>query len=254
MASAKITVQAFYKWMLKDNDDLFSGLTLPDGMNKDVLVNNILMASAPFEVVYSDPEVLQFMIGTWSDAHADMWQRWYDAWEDSEAFNPLENFDRSEHEVIQNSGTDQENNTQTRNLSGSDNRTADLTNQETRNYSDNETRNLTDEHTVSAYDASGYVPKDRDTHTGTDNIAHTGTSTVKNTGTDNRALSDTGTVTDAGTYVHGHKIERDSRFHGNIGVTSLSTLLKDYNAVADQWDLYAVITNQFLTEFCLLVY
>lgn len=238
MASAKITTLAFYRWMVDHDDDLFSLLSVPDGMDKDVLINNILMQSAPFEVVYSDPYIMQGLIGRWSDAHADMWARWAEAWEQALEFNPMENFDRTEHEEIKNSGTDQNSNTQTRNLAGTDNRTANL--------SDNETKNLVDEHTVSAYDSSTYSPKDRDTHTGTDNISHTGT--------DNRSMSDTGTVSDAGSFVHGHRIDRDARYHGNIGVTSLSSLLKEWQTVGEEWDLYAVITNQFLNEFCILVY
>lgn len=318
MASAKITTLAFYRWMKDNDDDLFSLLDPPEGINKEVLVNNILMQSAPFEVVYSDPEIMQALIGAWSDASADKWQRWMDAWEYASEFNPLENFDRSEHEVIQNSGTDTNGNTQTRNLAGSDNRTANLSNAETVNltdlntkdlttldtqnltqtdtkdlttldtraFADNETKNLTTEKKVSAYDVSTYSPKEQETISGTDNISHTGTDTIKNTGTDtitntgtdtikntgtdtmahtgtdttlvtgtdNHATTDTGTVTDSGSFTHGHKIERDARYHGNIGVTSLSTLLNDYDEVAEKWDMYAVITNDFLREFCILVY
>ena len=238
MASSKITIGAFYRWMINHDDDLFSLLSLPEGVDKDVLVNNIMMQSAPFEVVYSDPYVMQGLIGAWSDAHEVMWQRWYDTWLASDDFNPLENFDRKENESITNSGTDQSGNTQTRNLAGTDNRTVNL--------ADNQTKNLVDEHQVSAYDSSSYSPKDKDTHTGTDNMAHTGT--------DNRAMSDTGTVTDAGSFTHGHKIDRESRYHGNIGVTSMSQLLNAWMDSVDKWDIYALITNQFLNEFCILVY
>ena len=334
MASAKLTTLAFYKWKIEHDDDLFSELVLPDEVDRTVLINHILLESTPFECLYTDPDIYQFIIGVWSRANLEKWQKWVDAWEASSEFNPLENFDRSEHEVIQNSGTDENENTQTRNLAGSDNRTANLSNaetkdltdlntkdltqldtkdltdlntknlgqletrnltqQDTRNLSDNETKNLSTERKVSAYDSNTYSPKELETNTGTDNITHTGTDTITNTGTvntnntgtdtvehtgtdtvkttgtdttkqtgtdtvlttgtDNHATTDTGTVTDEGSFTHGHKIERDARFHGNIGVTSMATLLSEWSDVVDKWDIYSVITHMFINEFCILVY
>lgn len=350
MASAKLTTLAFYKWKIEHDDDLFSELVLPEEVNREVLINHILLESTPFECLYTDPDVYQFIIGVWSRANLEKWQKWVDAWEASSEFNPLENFDRAEHEVIQNSGTDENETTQTRNLAGSDNRTANLSNaetknltdlntkdltqldtknltdlntkdltqldtknleqletrnltqQDTRNLSDNETKNLSTERKVSAYDSSTYSPKELETNTGTDSITHTGTDTITNTGTvktdntgtdtvkttgtdtvahtgtdtvkttgtdtttqtgtdtvlttgtDNHATTDTGTVKDEGSFTHGHKIERDARFHGNIGVTSMATLLSEWSDVVDKWDIYSVITHMFINEFCILVY
>ena len=318
MASATLTILSFYKWFERQDGDLFRDLTLPEGMDKDVLVNNILMEAAPFEVAYADPEVMQDAIGFWSEASQDKWQRWADAWDYAAEFNPLENFDRTETEEISHSGTDTTGNTQTRNLAGTDYRTANLQEQatknledkttkdltdlntknlsvldtknltqlETKNLTDAETRNLTDEHQVSAFDSSTYSPKDKDLHTGTDTFTHTGTDTITNTGTDTVATtgtdtvthtgtdtlkhtgtdtlattgtdkhdtSDTGTIADQGATVYGHKINRNARFHGNIGVTSLAQLLTSYDAAAEDWDLYAVITQDFIKEFCVMVY
>ena len=141
---------------------------------------------------------------------------------------------------------------------------------------------------MSAYDSSAWSNKQKDDHTGTrsvgttgtDTITHTGTDTIKTTGTDttlttgtdnhatsdtgtvntattgtdNHATTDAGTITDEGETTHGHRIERDAHYHGNIGVTSLSQLLKEYNETAETWDIVALITQQFLEEFCILVY
>lgn len=222
MASATLTILGLFNWQKDHDEDLFSELMIPEDMNKDVLVNNILMEAAPFEVYYPDPDIMEQAIGFWSKANIDKWNKWADSWEKAAEFNQLENFDRTETETVEHSGTDTQGNTQTRNLSGSDNRT----------------QNLTDEHKVSAYDSNDYAKKDLDTHTGTDN----------------RALSDTGTVADQGAFVHGHKIGRQARYHGNIGVTSLAQLLEGYNEAAEKWDLYARITQEFIKEFCILVY
>lgn len=286
MASSTMTILSLYKHMQRNDDDLFDDLVVPEGVDTEVLINNILMQAAPFEVLYPDPEVMKDAIGFWSEASLDKWQKWADAWEYASEFNPLENFDRTETEEIAHSGTDTTGNTQTRNLAGSDTRTANLQEQatknlqdlntknlsqlETRNLTDAETKNLTDEHKVSAFDSSTYAPKDQDTHTGTDNITHTGTDTIANTGTDKvertgtdtlattgtdkHDTTDTGTVADQGATVYGHEINRTARYHGNIGVTSLAQLLTSYDEAAENWDLYAVITADFIKRFCIMVY
>lgn len=302
MATMSLSILGLYNYCLDHNDDLFESLTVPEEVDKDVLVNNIIMQAAPFETLYPDPDVMKSFIGIWSEANAEKWQKIADLWVEAQEFNPLENFDRTEEETIQNSGKDQDDNTQTRNLSGSDNRTvnlqdqrtanltnertadltdqrtANLTDQETRNLSDGETRNLTDEHKVSAYDSSSYSAKDQDTHTGTvtktgtgtDTMQHTGTDTTKetgtdtvkqtgtdttgHTGTDNRAMTDTGTVKDERETTYGKKVTRNARYHGNIGVTSLSQLLVSYAEASEDWDLYAIITQDFIKTFCVMVY
>lgn len=303
MATASLSILALYNWCEEQEETgLFEYFDMPETLDGDVLIGNILMQSAPFEAVYPDPDVLRELIGLWSMARVDKWEKWVDSWTKAHEFNQLENFDRAETETIEHSGTDTQGNTQTRNLAGTDNRTAnlqdqrtanlqsqrtaDLTNQRTDNLSDAETRNLTDGHsgsgtdelTVSAYDVSTYSPKEKhttsesatDTHTGTDTFTHTGTQTNKetgtdtrndtgtdtiaHTGTDNRSTSESGTIADQGAFVHGHKIGRQSRYHGNIGVTSLADLLSSYNEAAEAWDVYARITQEFIQEFCVMVY
>lgn len=287
MATASLSILALYNWCEEqEQTGLFEYLEIPSSLDTDTLIGNILMQSAPFEAVYPDPDVLRELIGLWSRARVDKWDKWVDSWTKAHEFNQLENFDRAETETIEHSGTDTQGNTQTRNLSGTDNRTenlqdqrtANLQSQRTDNLTDAETRNLSDGHsgsgtdelTVSAYDVSTYSPKEKhttsesatDTHTGTDTFTHTGTQTtndtgtdtIAHTGTDNRSTSESGTIADQGAFVHGHKIGRQARYHGNIGVTSLADLLSSYNEAAEAWDVYARITQEFIQEFCVMVY
>ena len=287
MASATMNVLTLYNWTNDhDEPDLFRDFVVPEEIDKDVVVDAILLKAAPFEILYPDPDVLRNNIGVWSHSRIAIWNRWADSWTKAEEFNQLENFDRTEEEMIANSGTDENENLQTRNLSGSDNRTLNLQNQRTANLQDQrtlnlqdqrtanlteaETRNLVDEHKVSAYDVSTYSPKDQDTHTGTDTKTTTGTDTmaktgtdtekttgtdtVAQTGTDNLARTDTGTVRDAGSVTYGKETTRNWRGHGNIGVTSLAQLLDSYNTAAEEWDVIDRITKEFVGEFCLMVY
>lgn len=94
MSSAKITTIGFYNWMQSQNDDLFSKINLPVGIDKDTLIDNILLRAGEFEVVYSNPFFYQNAIGVWSDKHKNTFKKWIDAL--SIEYNPVENYDRME--------------------------------------------------------------------------------------------------------------------------------------------------------------
>ena len=94
MATAKITLFGMYQWMQLNDDDLFSGLTVPTGINKQTLINTILTNGGEFETLYSDADFMKDMIGLWSDKWQNTMAKWYEAL--SIEYNPLENYDRME--------------------------------------------------------------------------------------------------------------------------------------------------------------
>ena len=94
MSSAKITTIGFYNWMQSQNDDLFSKMNIPVGIDKDTLIDNILLRAGEFEVVYSNPFFYQNAIGVWSAKHERTFERWINAL--SIEYNPVENYDRME--------------------------------------------------------------------------------------------------------------------------------------------------------------
>ena len=49
MSSSKITTIGFHNWMKSQNDDLFSKMNLPVGINKETLIDNILLRAGEFE-------------------------------------------------------------------------------------------------------------------------------------------------------------------------------------------------------------
>ena len=94
MSSAKITTVGFYQYMNAYNNDLFGLLNLPPGIDKDTLVNNIMLRGGEFEVVYSNPDFYKSAIGLWSNKHYRTFEKWINAL--SIDYNPLENYDRME--------------------------------------------------------------------------------------------------------------------------------------------------------------
>ena len=94
MATAKLTLIGLYKYGQLNNVDIFSGITVPSGLNKLKLTNTIMMSGAEFEVLYPNLTYFQFLVGIWSDKWQHTMERWVKLV--SIDYNPLENYDRME--------------------------------------------------------------------------------------------------------------------------------------------------------------
>ena len=217
MSSAKITLSSFYTWFntASPADDLFKNLELPEGIDKDTLVGNILMTGGEFEVAYADPYFMQNLISIWSKKWNRTFTKWIDAL--NIEYSPLENYDRTEEWEDDAKGT--LNNTKT--LGNQDKRTLNTTNTTTEE--------------VSAYDSSNYQPSKKVTS------ADTGTDTMDYSGT---IKDDGGSSNNA---------KHKGRIHGNIGVTTSQQMLQSELDLA-QWNLYEHITDLFLKEFVIGIY
>lgn len=155
MASSKLTLIGMNQFMLNMNMDLFSELTLPEGLNKQTLTDNILLTGGEFEVLYSDPVALQSFIGIWSRKQQPTFERWVKAL--SIDYAPLENYDRNEYWTDHTEGTGS---------SGSEG-------------SSDTTTGDTSELQKSAYDQSTYSPYEK-----TINDGSVGTTTSDSTSTE----------------------------------------------------------------------
>lgn len=130
---AKITLLA----LNEIKPDLFDGLKVPEGADKETLVNNILIKASDFEVIYPNPDFLKSEIALWSSKWNRTITKWWEALQIE--YNPIENYDRYEEytDTSHNASTSSTRDTSTASGSGS-------------------TTN-----TVSAYDSNDYQPHDR---------------------------------------------------------------------------------------------
>lgn len=247
MATAKLTLIGMNKFLQMQNDDLFANMSLPEGIDKDTLTDNILLRGSDFEVLYSDPYFVKDAVGLWSRK----WQRTFEKWVEalSLEYNPLENYDRMEDWTDQNYHTS---NTSARRDSGNT-RTFNNEDKQTLNTENKRTVDLTnvEETEVSAFDSSNYQPSQKVTsdQDGTDTMSNTGTDTMNHTGTikDEYGEGSSGQENGNSTNTHG------GRIHGNIGVTSSVQLLTEQLQISE-WNLYEHITDLFLSEFVIPIY
>lgn len=216
MSTMKLTLLGLNKYMTDFEDDLFGGMILPAGIDKDILTNNILLRGADFEVMYADPYFMKDAITLWSKK----WNRTFTKWVEALAieYAPLENYDRFENYTDK---TNRGVKTQGRRDNGNE-------------RSFDEYKSVT-ETEVSAFDSSNYQPSEKTTETPTGIIK------------DKFGEGTSGQETENVSFEHG------GRTHGNIGVTTSQQMLEQELNVAE-WNLYEHITDLFLSEFVIPIY
>lgn len=239
MSKAKVTLLGLYDF----NEELFSQMVLPTGVESELLKYIILDESADFEVIYADPFFTENMIGLISRKWARTFQKWYDALQLD--YDPIENYNRYERwtDFSDRKGTD----TGTVKDEGSDTGTV-KDEGGTTSHDESSAESQTDTY-VTTYD-SDTLHQDGQTkssQTGKDDASGTSNNTqTRNLASGNlqtRDLADTDTSNG----------EHDGRIHGNIGVTTSQQMLLEELSV-DGWNLYEHIANVFIQELCIMVY
>ena len=94
MASAKITLTGLSQYYSMRNMSLWDGFILPDGIDRDVLVDTIILRGGEFEVLYAEPEFYKQAINAFFRKHNRTFTKWYEALQLE--YNPIENYDRLE--------------------------------------------------------------------------------------------------------------------------------------------------------------
>ena len=99
MARIKLTVVGLYNY----NQELFDRMSLPDGINKDYLVQNILERAGDMPLLYPNYDFMESMIGVWAHNEQDIWARLHAT--TTLEYNPIENYNRHEDITRDVSGT-----------------------------------------------------------------------------------------------------------------------------------------------------
>lgn len=199
--SATVTPLSLY--ML--DDTVFDGLQLPTmpqnptsypdlyvegfALDREVLVNNILMETGELDCIYPDPDFFKFAVTQWSKKELPVWQELYNTI--FYKYNPLWNKDGTIKETARDLTT--------RETSGSRSRTGSTEQDVTDTVRETDTHNLTDQRTANLRTLeSGGTD-----NTGTQEISRTMTGQEARDGDVHTAISgqtlNTGTVQDAGT-------------------------------------------------------
>ena len=217
------------------NPGILGDLVLPDGLDADLVKDNLLAETAELEVIYPDAVFMQAMIGRWSAKELPIWERLYKT--TLLEYNPIENYDRMEEWT---EAEDTKKNTE-----------ADATGTSTTDTDGTSTRQsntdgvINDQKYVSAYNEIEFTPTERDNNTQNEK----NNSEQKDVGTVSVKTSAENTTDETGN----RNLLRKGRAHGNIGVTTSQQMIEAERDVA-LYNIIDVIINSFKNRFCLQVY
>lgn len=112
MSHAIMTIQGLYDV----DSSIFDGFNgLPDGIDKDILIDKIMVDAGDFSLIYPNPLTMKYSLSLWVNRHKRTFQKWIDAL--NIEYNPLENYDRQEEWNDKGESSSKSNNTNTGNAS-----------------------------------------------------------------------------------------------------------------------------------------
>ena len=210
MPGATLSILGLYNYQ----PTIFDEIIIPPSVDRQTLIDNIIMEGAELEILYPTPDLLSRLIGAWSQARLAAWERMISALEAE--YSPIENTDRFDT-VTEN---------YTRDLTESGERTS--------NSNSSTSGNTITSIKKSSYNSGLELTEEDDTDS-SDSSENT------QSANDSRTMGGSDT----------RSIER--RTHGNIGVTTNQEMI-EAELKLRRYDIYNIITNEFLNKFCIGVY
>lgn len=209
-----LTVEGLYNY----DNTLFDGFNVPEGLVKQIAIDAILMRTRELEILYPDFTYMKNRITIWSNKYQINWKKLYDT--TVLEYNPIENYDRMEDWT----DTDDE-----KTSSARDNTITSTSTNEIMN-----SVNITDQNTAFNAGLADHAKQITDGDT-------TENGSITNTEKEN--------VNDGRTVKH----TKTGRAHGNIGVTTSQQMIQSERDLV-VFNLYDVIAESFIENFCLMVY
>lgn len=96
---ATMSLLGLYNW----DNSILDGLTVPEDVDKSVLINNLLRECAEFEILYPHPEALKFFVNEWAKERLPVWEKLAATLHFD--YDPISNYDRKEEWTDVSSGT-----------------------------------------------------------------------------------------------------------------------------------------------------
>ena len=212
---AMMSILSLYNY----DNSIFNDLEVPEGMDKDNTIDNILLECAELSLVYTEPVFMRRAIKQWSDKEQKIWEKLW-ATENLE-YNPIWNVDGTvtEFETIERDKTNDIDRT-----TSSGEMTSDDVEQTTTDSVTGYNSTAWQDHTKSVVDSDRDISR---SVTGSDNVDESESEDSE------RSLV--------------------TKRTGNIGVTTTQQMIREEREVA-QFNTIDYITQSFKKRFCVMVY
>ena len=84
-----VSLMAVYTW----DDTVLDNIMLPEGMDSDILKNELLRQIGELSLLYSDPEYIKSFLGIFSRRRMPVWNKMWEL--ANEEYNPIDNYKRT---------------------------------------------------------------------------------------------------------------------------------------------------------------
>lgn len=253
---AKLTLQGLETWAKSNNRSVFDNIRLPEGIDKDLLIDSIIAAAGEFGLVYTDPDYMNARVINFFDRNYDIFDKW--AYALSLEYNPLYNYDR--YEDLQEDTTDRRAGSTVNNRDldrrvdniGLDHNTTD---NDTTVISDGNNGNTSTVEKAVVNNAN-YNPYDKTTDQGSSYVRETTDGTVESNGSNENHVTEdtTDNVTQTEDITTTRGSTHTNHIYGNIGVTQSTDMVKNFILTRKALNPYVCISDMFCSEFCIMVY
>ena len=95
---ATLSILGLYNW----DEHIFDFMQLPDGLDKQTCIDNILSRYAEMEILYPNPVIMKNLIGVWSRGAQYEWDKLYKTM--LLDYDPIANYDRTETRNLNSAG------------------------------------------------------------------------------------------------------------------------------------------------------
>lgn len=225
---SKLTLIGLHNY---SNGAIWDNIELPEGIDKELLINEILKENGEFCLIYGDMDFLKIQIQMF-------FKKWYSSFDKwikvlTEDYEPLFNVDvktsNVEHGVNEGNSATSGRNDSTRNTSANGGSSGSSSN--------------TNEHFKAAFDASTYQGVDKDIGTGATSLNSSEYASEVGSATNSESMTSNSE----------HTVTNEEYKRGNQGVTmSQEMLLAELNV--RRFNLYDQIADIFASEFCVTYY
>ena len=86
----RLSVLGLYQY----NNNIFADMAIPSALDRNTLIENILMECAELEILYTDADFFKFAVKSWSEKELNRWNALYKTTQYN--YDPTENYNRHE--------------------------------------------------------------------------------------------------------------------------------------------------------------
>lgn len=243
-----LSIMGLYEY----DPSLFDNMVLPEGLNKETVIDAIMQDCMELEAVYTSPAAMKTMIGIWSRREQATFERIYQA--EQAEYNPIENYDRRQTDSRQETHSGDDITVGNNATEAERSKSGTVTGESTSSGTQSGTSSGNTLHQYAAFDSGTLADQTKDISSQT--VSNTSGDSVENEQTTEETGTDSITETSRHTLTHGERVGETftSYIHGNIGVTTSQQMLESELELAPKINTINYVVNSFKMRFCILVY